>query len=237
MEEAITAGRVTVNGKPAELGMRVGPDDRIGFDGHPLRARSPSRLPRVLLYHKPEGEIVSHDDPEGRASVFENLPRVFGAKWLSIGRLDYNTEGLLIFTTSGELANRLSHPRFEVEREYAVRVLGELTPDQAAQLTAGIPLEDGDGKFESIEEEGGGEGINRWYRVVVKEGRNRIVRRLFEALGFTVSRLTRIRFGLVGLPPRLKRGQLVELEEEEVSRLLDWAESLAEGAEPSRSAR
>ena len=219
MEELIRTGRVTVNGEPARIGARVGPNDVIRVEGRLVRGAERNRPPRVLLYHKPEGEIVSRDDPAGRASVFDRLPPVRGAKWLAVGRLDYNTGGLLLLTTAGELANRMMHPRYGLEREYAVRVRGRLTEAQLAQLRAGIQLDDGMARCDAVEE-GGGEGTNRWYRVVIREGRNRIVRRLFEALGLTVSRLMRVRFGPVTLPPRLKRGQYIELAPREVQQLL-----------------
>jgi 23S rRNA pseudouridine2605 synthase len=224
MEEWIAAGRVTVNGEVAALGMRVAEGDVIRADRRVIRVRAQGeRLPRVLLYHKQEGEIVSRDDPEGRTSVFDTLPKLRGQKWIAIGRLDFNTSGLLIFTTSGDLANRLMHPRFEVEREYAVRVQGEMTPEQMKQMVReGVDLDDGPVKFDKLVDEGG-EGFNHWYRLVLKEGRNRIVRRTFEALGLPVSRLMRVRFGIVNLPPRLKRGMLAELEEAEVRRILEWA--------------
>jgi 23S rRNA pseudouridine2605 synthase len=222
MEELIKSGRVTVNGQVAELGMRVSPEDTIRANGRALRLRSADRLPRVMLYHKPEGEIVSRDDPEGRTSVFERIPILASSWWIAVGRLDFNTSGLLIFTTSGELANRLTHPRFEVEREYAVRLLGELTPEQIAQLKTGIELEDGVAKFDALMEQGG-EGSNHWYRVIIREGRNREVRRLFEAVGMMVSRLMRVRFGVINLPTRLKRGQWVELGSQDVVQILKWA--------------
>ncbi len=225
---------MTVNGEVAGIGTRVGPRDLIKVGRRIVRWPAPERLPRVLLYHKPEGEIVSRDDPEGRDTVFARLPRPRGAKWLAVGRLDYNTCGLLIFTTSGEVANRMMHPSFEVEREYAVRILGELSFDQIAKLRSGITLADGAARCESIADEGG-EGANHWYRLVLKEGRNRIVRRMFEALGLTVSRLMRVRFGIVGLPPRLKRGQFIELTEAETRRLLQWLQ-LPEGGTPTGSA-
>ncbi|MGE5028240.1 MAG: 23S rRNA pseudouridine(2605) synthase RluB, partial [Betaproteobacteria bacterium] len=222
MEELIKAGRVTVNGKVAELAMRIGGDDVVRVDRKNVRVRPADRMPRVMLYHKPEGEIVSRDDPEGRPSVFDRLPQMRTSKWIAIGRLDFNTSGLLIFTTSGELANHLMHPRFEVEREYAVRTLGQLTPEQMDQLTEGVNLEDGMAHFDTIFDQGG-EGINHWYRVILKEGRNREVRRMFEAVGLTVSRLMRVRFGAINLPSRLKRGQTIELEPAEVARVLSWA--------------
>ena len=228
METWIKDGKVTVNGEVATVGTRVTPSDVIRIGRKTIRWPGTHRLPRVLVYHKPEGEIVSHEDPEGRASVFEKLPSIRGAKWLAVGRLDYNTSGLLIFTTSGELANRMMHPRFEVEREYAVRIVGQLKPEQVRRLEQGIALSDGAAKVESIADEGG-EGTNHWYRIVLKEGRNRVVRRLFEALGLTVSRLIRVRFGVVALPPRLKRGQVSPLTAGEVKELLEWLEEHAPG--------
>ncbi|HEY6095319.1 MAG TPA: pseudouridine synthase [Gallionellaceae bacterium] len=224
MEEWIEAGRVTVNGEVATLGMRVVEGDVIRADRRTIKvkAQEEQERPRVLLYHKQEGEIVSRDDPENRTSVFDKLPRLKGQKWVAIGRLDFNTSGLLIFTTSGELANRLMHPRFEVEREYAVRVQGEMTLEQMKQMTRdGIELEDGVVKFDRLSDEGG-EGFNHWYRIVIREGRNREVRRTFEALGLPVSRLMRVRFGIVNLPPRIKRGMMAELGEGEVNMILDW---------------
>jgi 23S rRNA pseudouridine2605 synthase len=224
MEEWISAGRVSVNGEVAVLGMRVSEGDVIRADRRIVRVREPGAArPRVLLYHKQEGEIVSRDDPGQRATVFDNLPKVRGQKWIAIGRLDFNTSGLLIFTTSGELANRLMHPRFQVEREYAVRVQGEMSPEQMKQMVRqGIELDDGPVKFEKISDEGG-EGFNHWYRIVVQEGRNRVVRRTFEALGLPVSRLMRVRFGIINLPPRLRRGMQAELGEGEVRQVLEWA--------------
>jgi 23S rRNA pseudouridine2605 synthase len=219
MEELVRAGRVTVNGIAATIGARVSPQDVIEVDGRVI-GRSTDRGPaRVLLYYKPEGEIVSRDDPGGRVSVFDRLPPLRGAKWLAVGRLDFNTSGLLILTTSGELANRLMHPRYELEREYAVRVLGRLTPEQQAQLLSGIKLDDGMARCESVRDRGG-EGANHWYHVVVREGRNREVRRLFQALGLRVSRLMRVRFGALNLPRQLKRGQFIELPPREVRQLL-----------------
>lgn len=222
MEALIGAGEVYVNGQVATVGTRIGPDDTVTVSRRRVRLNFDETLPQVLLYHKPEGEIVSRDDPSGRASVFEKLPRVRGAKWVSVGRLDFNTSGLLIFTTSGELANRLSHPRFEVEREYAVRVVGELTEEQMQAACREIPLEDGPARFERIRDNGG-EGTNHWYQVTLKEGRNREVRRMFEAMHLMVGRLIRVRFGIVHLPPRLKRGQVIELEVADVRRIMEWA--------------
>lgn len=238
MEEWIAAGRVLVNGEVAVLGMRVSEGDVVKADRRVIRIKDQAEraLPRVLLYHKQEGEIVSRDDPGGRVSVFDHLPRLRGQKWIAIGRLDFNTSGLLIFTTSGELANRLMHPRFEVEREYAVRVQGEMTPEQMKQMTRqGVELEDGVVKFDALSDEGG-EGFNHWYRIVIKEGRNREVRRTFEALGLTVSRLIRVRFGIVNLPPRIKRGMMAELGEDQVRAVMAWA-GVEAGSPRQRSLR
>ncbi|NWG87821.1 MAG: pseudouridine synthase [Hydrogenophilaceae bacterium] len=223
MEMLIATGRVSVNGQPVQVGDRVSPNDVIRVDGKVVRLPwEAANQPRILIYHKPEGEIVSRDDPQGRASVFDQLPKLRGERWIAVGRLDYNTEGLLIFTTNGELANRLMHPRFDIEREYAVRVLGdELSQQQMQALKQGVQLEDGLARVESISVSGG-EGANKWYRLVIKEGRNREVRRLFEALDLTVSRLIRVRFGPISLPPRLKRGQRLELSAEEVAKVLSW---------------
>lgn len=237
MEDWIRAGRVVVNGKPATLGQTVGPRDRIVVDGRPVRLHlEVKRLPRVLLYHKPEGEIVSRSDPEGRPTVFRNLPPLKSAKWLAVGRLDLNSGGLLVFTTSGELANRLMHPRYEIEREYAVRVMGRVTPEQAKRLREGVDIDGTLARFESIEDRGG-EGANHWYHVVIREGRNREVRRMFDAVGLMVSRLTRVRYGSLRLPPRLKRGRFRELEREEVQALLREVGLAAAPARTPRSAR
>lgn len=222
MDDMVESGRVIVNGKPATPGTRVTEDDRVKVDGRLVRLRFPTRLPRVLIYHKQEGEIVTRDDPEGRVTVFDRLPRVQGSFWTVVGRLDFNTSGLLIFTTSGELANRLTHPRFEVEREYAVRVLGQLTEEQMRAMKAGVELEDGMAHFDQLMDKGG-EGRNHWYNVILKEGRNREVRRMFEHFELTVSRLIRLRFGPVSLPTRLRRGTWAELEEREVASIMTWA--------------
>lgn len=219
METLVQAGRVTVNGAAAVIGTRVGPHDLIKVEGKVLRRPLRQRLPRVLLYHKPEGEIVSRSDPAGRPSVFERLPPVRGAKWLTIGRLDFNSSGLLILTTSGELANRMMHPRYALEREYAVRVLGRLRAEELARLAAGVRLDDGVARCESILD-AGGEGANHWYRLVIREGRNRVVRRMFAALRHAVSRLIRVRLGSVSLPRQLRRGQFLELPPRETRQLL-----------------
>lgn len=223
METWIEAGRITVNGKVAGIGTRVMPSDHLQADGRVVRVESSEQPARVLIYHKPEGEIVTRDDPQGRETVFTRLPRLRGSRWLSIGRLDVSTSGLLIFTTSGELANSMMHPRFAVEREYAARIFGKLSDEQGRMLLEGVTLEDGVARCVSLIDEGG-EGSNHWYRLIMNEGRNRIVRRMFESIGFTVSRLMRVRFGMLQMPPRLKRGQIEELPPAEVRRLTAWLE-------------
>ena len=218
IEEWVVAGRITVNGEPAALGQKIGPGDRVKVNGRLVPLRFNQRSPRVLIYHKPEGEIVSREDPEGRPTVFERLPLLRKGRWLAVGRLDFNTSGLLLFTNDGELANKLMHPRYALEREYAVRVLGALSEEQAKSLIDGIQLEDGPAKFNVLRDEGG-EGANHWYRVTISEGRNREVRRMFEAVGLTVSRLMRVRYGSVELPARLKRGMWMEMPEAEACAL------------------
>ena len=219
MEELIVAGRVSVNGEPAHIGQRILPTDQVRINGKLLQRKVTKRPPRVLVYHKPAGEIVSHADPEGRNSVFDRLPTMKAGKWLAVGRLDFNTEGLLLFTTSGDLANRLMHPRYNIEREYAVRTLGELEEGMRQRLLNGVELDDGTAQFSRIAD-GGGEGVNKWYRVTIGEGRNREVRRMFEAVGLTVSRLIRTRYGAMTLPQTLRRGRWEELEENAVRGLL-----------------
>jgi len=219
LEELIIAGRITVNRQPAEVGQKVGPNDQVRINGELVRLRFAAPRVRVLLYHKPAGEIVSRADPEGRPTVFDKLPRLGSAKWIAVGRLDFNSEGLLMFTTLGELANRLMHPRYEVEREYSVRIMGTLTPEQEKQLLEGVELEDGPAKVLALAD-GGGEGANHWYKIVLPEGRNKEVRRMFETLGLMVSRLIRTRYGVVNMPPQLKRGQMQELESQELDTLL-----------------
>jgi 23S rRNA pseudouridine2605 synthase len=219
MEDLIMSGRVSVNGEPAHIGQRILATDHVRINGKLIQRRVSKKPPRVLVYHKPAGEIVSHDDPDGRPSVFDRLPTMKAGKWLAVGRLDFNTEGLLLFTTSGDLANRLMHPRYSIDREYAVRTLGELGEGMRQKLLAGVELEDGVAQFSKIAD-GGGEGINKWYRVVIGEGRNREVRRMFEAIGLTVSRLIRTRYGAMTLPSGLKRGRWEELEENEVRDML-----------------
>ena len=218
MEQMVKDGRVTVNGVAAHVGQRVQIGDIIKLDGRPVRARITGSTVRVLAYHKPAGEVVTHDDPQNRPTVFRRLPNLHHGKWQSVGRLDLNTEGLLLLTNSGQLANQLMHPRFGLEREYAVRVLGALGKEEKARLLTGIQLDDGVAQFSAIEE-GGGEGVNCWYRVTIAEGRNREVRRMFEAVGRAVSRLIRIRYGTVLLPRGLKRGTWVELGSGDVASL------------------
>jgi 23S rRNA pseudouridine2605 synthase len=231
MEAWIAAGRVTVNGAPAHLGQRVSAGDRVRVDDRPVEARGQAEPARVLLYHKPAGEIVSAADPEGRPSVFDRLPRLKRGRWIAAGRLDFSSSGLLVLTTSGELAARLMHPRFGLEREYAVRVDGLLEPEALRTLIRGVLLEDGPARFDTIADEGG-RGRNHWYRVVLREGRNREVRRMFEAVGHRVSRLIRVRFGPLALPPSLKRGWFRELRAAEVDALAAAVETRAreEGA-------
>ena len=219
MEELIVAGRVSVNGEPAHIGQRILPTDQVRINGKPLQRRVSKRPPRVLVYHKPAGEIVSTSDPDGRPSVFDRLPTMKTGKWLAVGRLDFNTEGLLLFTTSGDIANRLMHPRYGIDREYAVRTLGELEEGMRQKLLGGVELDDGVAQFSKIAD-GGGEGVNKWYRVTIGEGRNREVRRMFEAIGLTVSRLIRTRYGSMTLPRGLKRGRWEELEENDVRSLM-----------------
>ncbi len=218
LEQMIADGRVTVNGEPAHTGQRVMQSDRVAIDGKPVRVRMGPSLTRVLAYHKPVGEVVTFNDPQQRPTVFRNLPRLQHGKWQSVGRLDINTEGLLLFTTSGELANRLMHPRFGIEREYAVRVLGQLDTDSRNKLLEGVPIDGHPCAFLRIED-GGGEGANRWYKVAIAEGRHREVRRLFDAVGMAVSRLIRIRYGCVVLPRGLRRGAWVDLSEDDVKLL------------------
>ena len=197
-----------MNGTLAELGARAGPDDRIEVDGKPV-TREQAAAPRVLLYHKPVGELVTRSDQKGRRTVFESLPP---GRWVAVGRLDLNSSGLLLLTDSGELANRLMHPRYGLEREYAARVRGELRPDEQKQLLEGVPIDGEPARFERIDTYREGEGSNRWYRVVLTEGRNREVRRLFEALGHPVSKLVRLRYGPVALPGDLAPGRWRELQ-------------------------
>lgn len=216
MEKLIGANRVTVNGKIAHVGDRVEARDRILVDGHPIAMKAPEeRRVRVLIYNKPEGEICTVRDPEGRPTVFARLPKLKGERWIAVGRLDFNTSGLLLFTTDGELANALMHPSANIDREYLCRVLGEVEDDALARLRAGVVLDDGMARFTDITA-GGGEGANRWYYVCLMEGRNREVRRLWESQNLKVSRLKRVRYGPVFLPARLKQGQWQDMPSEQI---------------------
>ncbi|WP_366518749.1 23S rRNA pseudouridine(2605) synthase RluB [uncultured Gilliamella sp.] len=223
IEAMISAGKISVDGKIATLGDRVdvNTNPKIRINGHLIQLRSKEKeVCRVLAYYKPEGEICSRNDPQGRATVFEHLPRLKNARWVNIGRLDINTSGLLLFTTDGELANRLMHPRHEIEREYAVRVFGNVTDQQLNQLRKGVQLEDGPAAFKSIKAQGG-DGLNQWFNVVITEGRNREVRRMWEAIEVQVSRLLRIRYGNITLPKGLSRGTWIELGIDSVNYLRD----------------
>ena len=218
MESLITQGKITVNDVLAHVGQRVQVGDQVKLSGKPLKLRFAAPPLRVIAYHKPVGEVVTMDDPQNRPTVFRKLPKLWQGKWQAVGRLDLNTEGLLLFTSSGELANQLMHPRFGLEREYAVRVLGALSNVEKQKLLDGVTLEDGLARFGTIQD-GGGEGANCWYRVTISEGRNREVRRMLESLGHAVSRLIRIRYGAMVLPQGLKRGAWMELDESDVRAL------------------
>ncbi|WP_372373181.1 23S rRNA pseudouridine(2605) synthase RluB [Vreelandella venusta] len=223
METAISDGRVKVNSQVAKLGDRVEARDKVSFDDRPVSLRPEEEVPRrVIMYNKPEGELCTRKDPEGRRTVFERLPRLKGERWVAIGRLDINTSGLLLFTTDGELANRLMHPSTQVEREYAVRVMGEVKREHIVAMVDGVMLEDGPARFTDVQEFGG-EGINTWFHVVILEGRNREVRRLWESQGLTVSRLKRVRYGNIFLDKRAKAGEWVELSQDEVDDLATLA--------------
>ncbi len=240
VERWLTAGRVRVNGKPAGLGDRVAQADRIAIDGKPVpsRRREPAQT-RVLAYHKPEGKVVTRTDPEGRPTVFAGLPRLAGGRWIAVGRLDINTAGLLLLTNDGELANRLMHPSRAVEREYASRVWGEVTPSTLALLRAGVDLGDGLARFERIED-AGGEGSNHWYQVVLCRGRQREVHRLWESQGVRVSRLIRTRYGPISLPRRLPRGKWQDLSEREIGLLraeVGLPSNVSTAPRPSKRAR
>lgn len=218
LERWIESGRVSVNGKVAKLGDRVEPGDEVRVDGHPVRLSANQDRVRVVLYNKPEGEVSTRDDPEGRPSVFNHLPRLHRGRWIMVGRLDINTSGLLLFTNNGELANKLMHPSSEVEREYLARIHGAVDDDMLKQLQEGVELDDGPARFLRIKVGQGG-NTNRWFSVVVAEGRNREVRRLWESQGLEVSRLKRIRYGSVEIPSYVRGGEWVELEPKDVKRL------------------
>jgi 23S rRNA pseudouridine2605 synthase len=220
IEKWITEDRISVNGITAKLGDRITVTDKVRVDGREVNLlKSAASKTRVLLYHKPEGEMCTRSDPEGRPTVFDHLPLLRNGRWVSIGRLDFNTSGILLLTNDGELANQLMHPSSEIEREYAVRVQGQVSPSMIKQLKKGVSLEDGPAHFEEIKDEGG-EGTNHWYSVIVREGRNRIVRRLWESQGVKVSRLIRIRFGNLTLPRLLRRGKWAELAKDEINQLI-----------------
>lgn len=219
LEEWLIAGRVSVNGRLAKLGDRAELTDRILVDGHPIKLTPEKGFKRrVLVYHKPEGLVCTRADPEGRPTVFNDLPPIRGQRWIMVGRLDLNTSGLLLFTTDGELANRLMHPSYEIEREYAVRVLGQVEPAMLKRLQQGVELEDGLAKFDAIMD-AGGTGANHWYHVLLREGRNREVRRIWESQGVKVSRLIRVRYGIIPLPRMLRPGKWQELPPEQLQEL------------------
>lgn len=220
IEAWIKEGRITINGRQTTIGDRMTYHDKVCVDGREIKLiKSRRQKSRVLLYHKPQGEMCTRKDPEGRRTIFESLPMIRNSRWICIGRLDYNTSGLLLITNDGGLANKLMHPRSQIEREYAVRIHGQVSEENLQKLQKGILLEDGIARFEQITD-AGGNGANRWYHVIVREGRNRLVRRLWESLGLTVSRLIRIRYGSVYLPQGLRRGHYKELHEDEVAKLI-----------------
>ncbi|MDQ5921405.1 MAG: rRNA synthase [Pseudomonadota bacterium] len=226
-DSLITEGHVTVNGKIATLGLMLCPQDKVCVLGRAIIIKWQDRLARIVIYHKPEGEIISRSDPKSRQTVFDRIPLLKNKRFVAIGRLDFNTSGLLIFTTSGDLANHFTHPRYELEREYSVRVYGnELTSEQLKQLKTGIKLDDGMANFSDIMKlaDQSQDSKNCWYKIILKEGRNREVRRMFEYFNLTVSRLIRTRFGPISLPPRLKRGQYYELDESEVAEVMNSLE-------------
>ena len=219
IEDWIRQGRITVNGAVAQLGNQVNGAEKIQIDGRLIRLRPFGQRRRVLAYYKPVGEVTSRHDPEGRPTIFENLPPLHDGRWIAVGRLDLNTQGLLLLTNDGELANRLMHPSSQVEREYAVRVLGAVPPEMLKRLREGVTLEDGVARFDEIRE-AGGEGANHWYHVILREGRHREVRRLWESQGVTVSRLTRVRYGSVVLRRGLHPGRWDDLDEAQIAELM-----------------
>lgn len=222
IESWIAEGRISINGKPATIGARIALHDQIKVDGQEIKLqKSRQQKTRVLLYHKPEGELCTRHDPENRPTIFERLPLIRNSRWITVGRLDFNTAGLLLLTNDGDLANELMHPKSIIEREYAVRIRGNITPEIIDRLKKGIFLHDGLAAFDEIIDVGGS-GSNHWYHVIVKEGRNRLVRRLWEKAGLTVSRLIRVRFGPLALPPNLKRGKSKELTQDELEALRYW---------------
>lgn len=234
IEDWIEQGRISINGRPAKLGDRVTPHDQVSVSGKAVALhRLVEGKTRIIAYHKPAGEVCSRADPEGRPTVFDHLPLLRGSRWISIGRLDISTTGLLLFTTDGELANALMHPAQQIEREYAVRVLGEVSPEVLERLRHGVMLDDGEARFDGIED-AGGQGVNHWYHVVLREGRNREVRRLWESQGVTVSRLIRVRFGPITLGRGLRPGKWQDLTSAEMEGLRRAA---GLGAAKARAAR
>lgn len=234
VEAWIRAGRLTRNGQPVTLGERAGPEDHFALDGLPLRIERMRSVRRVLLYHKCAGELTTRSDPEGRATVFERLPRIRQGRWIAAGRLDLNSEGLLIFTTDGGLARKLMHPSSNLARIYMARMSGRLSPQALHTLASGVELEDGRAAFDAIEEVGG-QGVNGWYRVRVHEGRNRLVRRLFESQGYRVNRLIRIQHGPFVLPRELGRGHCRELDPEEIQSVFASIESIPDAPASHRA--
>lgn len=223
MERLIETGEVAINGQTAKLGDRVSIHDRVTIHGRLVKLVAEEEVPRrVIMYSKPEGELCTRHDPQGRRTVFDRLPKLKGERWISIGRLDINTSGLLLFTTDGELANRLMHPSQKIEREYAVRVMGDVKPEHVKAMVEGVMLEDGMANFTDVQEFGG-EGINTWFHVVIMEGRNREVRRLWESQGLTVSRLKRVRYGSIFLDKRARAGEWIELTQQEIDQLSEMA--------------
>jgi len=223
MERLIETGEVAINGQTAKLGDRVSINDRVTVHGRLVKLVAEEEVPRrVIMYSKPEGELCTRHDPQGRRTVFDRLPKLKGERWISIGRLDINTSGLLLFTTDGELANRLMHPSQQIEREYAVRVMGDVKPEHVKAMVEGVMLEDGMANFTDVQEFGG-EGINTWFHVVIMEGRNREVRRLWESQGLTVSRLKRVRYGSIFLDKRARAGEWIELTQQEIDQLSEMA--------------
>jgi 23S rRNA pseudouridine2605 synthase len=233
IERWISEGRISVDGHIATLGDRISPHQLIRVDGRRFSQHQLQPQSRALLYYKPEGELCSRTDREGRPTVFDRLPPLKQGRWIAIGRLDINSSGLLLFTTDGDLANRLMHPSYEIEREYAVRVLGTVDDDRIKRLQTGVTLDDGPAHFMSISD-AGGEGANHWYHVIIREGRKREVRRLWEAVGCKVSRLIRIRYGPIALPRRMHHGEYLELETQEINKLRYAVGLVSEQSSPAR---
>ena len=222
IESWVRAGRITVNNELASVGQPVGPDDRVAIDGVEVALAAPRRR-RVIAYHKPIGELCTRDDPEGRPTIFAALPAPQAGRWVSVGRLDINSVGLVLLTTDGQLANALMHPRNRIVREYHVRVLGDLSAQALEKLRRGVDLDDGRAAFDLLEPRGEAAGANRWYRCRLREGRKREVRRLFEAVGGTVNRLIRTRYGPISLPRDMAPGTWRELSAEQIDALLKTA--------------